>query len=524
MTLVGVHVNILTPAAERTLRNGRPKLVKTLQHNLPWDALKAECGIEFLLGREWLDPDANLDPTPEAAAERLFAAMLPAMQRWRGVYDAWETPWNERFQRPWERLADHAKACRRFCELAQGERIAVAVGNFGVHNPEPEEMALFAPALELAAYLSLHEYWLPNQFNWGFWAGKWRRLVETLPPESRRPVLITECGVDGQLEGKPLGTGWRSYGMSAEWYVAGLDEYRRSLDDRVAGMAVFCCGTADETWLPLDVAGEEKVGGWLLEVNAAPAVPPPPEPPTPDPPAAQVDHPTATWLASPNHESRGGRKVVAIVVHIAQGTMGGMDSEFANPATEKSAHYAVSKAGAIRQYVREAEASWAAGIKFGSGYDAYKSDLQTAWIAALWQAKTNPNLIVVNVELEGKSGEAVPEAQYQALLGLLWGVGKRHGIPLTGEFVVGHYRLDAVNRSYDPGPAFPWIRLLSDLAGIATPSERPIDRARILGQLDGLFRAHTDLGNLGELLQSRTLLDIDHAIWEAFRVIKDEIA
>ena len=290
MAYTGLHVNYLTPGALETIRKGRPQMVKTLDHHKDWRAIKQECGIQFLLGREWLDPVANLEPTPEEAAENLFGAMRPFMAMHHGVYDAWESPWNERYQRPWERLEDYGRATRRFCQLAHGIGVKVAVGNFSVANPEPEEMTLFLEGLAEADYLSLHEYWLPDNYNWGGWAGKWKRLLAAIPSQYQRPVLITECGIDGGLEDRRA-HGWRSYDVAPTRYVEQLNEYRNSLDERVLGMTVFCCGTLDNAWSPFDVAGVAEVKTWLRDTHhTAPLpIPPTPEPPPPAPPQTPND-------------------------------------------------------------------------------------------------------------------------------------------------------------------------------------------------------------------------------------------
>lgn len=269
MSLRGLHVKVLDDDARGVLARTRPALVKTMDHGRDWKRAKAQYDIEFLLGRVHLDDVADLAPTPEGAAEKLWALMAPKIAPHVGVYDAIETPWNERFVKGGE-LIGHALATRRFCELAHDAGFRVAVGNFNVGTPEPWDLAeVFGIALESADYLSVHEYWLPGNFLWRYWCGRWKRLLDALPEDLRLPVIITECGIDGGLEETPRerpDAGWRAYGMSGDHYAALLDEYWRSLDERCLGMCVFNCGDDPEhTWRAFEVAGAAEVEQWLAE-------------------------------------------------------------------------------------------------------------------------------------------------------------------------------------------------------------------------------------------------------------------
>lgn len=267
MTLYGIHVNAFTADVRGTMGRGRPGLVKTLDFGPDWATLKTEYGIRFLLGRVWCDDDSVLAPTPEAAAERLWKRCWEKVQRHAFAIDALETPWNEAHQRGAE-LEQHARACRRFCELAHGEGLRVAVGNFSVGNPEPDEFAAsFGPAMEAADYLSLHEYWLPGQFNAPWWAGRWRRLLDALPASLRRPVIISEMGIDGGLEGRPASTaGWRAYDLTAREYTAELRAYTDALDGDVLGVALFNVGDyPGGRWGSFEAAGVAEVEAWLRD-------------------------------------------------------------------------------------------------------------------------------------------------------------------------------------------------------------------------------------------------------------------
>ena len=285
MKLRGIHVNAYNQDVQKTLERGKPAIVKTLDFGPDWVTLKEEHDIRFLLGRVWCDDDAALTPTPEAAAERLFARVWEKVGRSWAALDAIETPWNEAHQRG-DDLALHARACRRFCELAHRHDMPVAVGCFSVGNPEPSEFARFWPAMEVADYLALHEYWLPGNFNAPWWVGRYRRLLDALPADLRRPVIVSECGIDGGLEGKSARyAGWRAYGLTQTQYALSLTAFLDYLDADVLGVTVFNAGDyAGGRWGAFEIANTPAVDTWLA---AGPRewTPPTPEQPPVEPPA-----------------------------------------------------------------------------------------------------------------------------------------------------------------------------------------------------------------------------------------------
>lgn len=60
---------------------------------------------------------------------------------------------------------------------------------------------------------------------------------------------------------------------------------------------------------------------------------------------------------------RGGVKVDTVVIHIMDGTSGGTESWFKNPASDVSAHFGISKAGELTQFVSLKDTAWHAGGK-----------------------------------------------------------------------------------------------------------------------------------------------------------------
>jgi N-acetyl-anhydromuramyl-L-alanine amidase AmpD len=197
------------------------------------------------------------------------------------------------------------------------------------------------------------------------------------------------------------------------------------------------------------------------------------------------------WLPSPNYgiprglRGRKGHKVIAIVNHIMAGTMAGTDSWFASPASGVSAHFGVGKAGEIHQYVEIADIAWHAGnVK------------NPSW--PLLIEGVNPNFYTVGIEHEGQSGDVMPEAQFEATLQLhRWLIGEL-GIEAEPDAIIGHYRIDSVNKANCPGLTFPWERLLRELGQKRIFPDVPVDHwaaesvARVVAQEIKLMSGYPD--------------------------------
>ncbi|TGE36899.1 N-acetylmuramoyl-L-alanine amidase [Desulfosporosinus fructosivorans] len=164
-----------------------------------------------------------------------------------------------------------------------------------------------------------------------------------------------------------------------------------------------------------------------------------------------MDKPNITWIGSPNHNDPKGYKMIAIVDHIMAGTLIGTDSWFLNPASKASSHFGVGKNGDIHQYVDLKYPAWANGIANKPDWPLYSG--------------VNPNYYTISIEHEGYSGDVMTEAQYQSTLALHRWLVAELGIPVTRDNIIGHYRIDSVNKSNCPGSGFPWDRLFEDLKG-----------------------------------------------------------
>lgn len=158
------------------------------------------------------------------------------------------------------------------------------------------------------------------------------------------------------------------------------------------------------------------------------------------------------WVPSPNYRTgRNGKKIIAIVNHITAGKMPGTLSWLTNRNAQASSHYLVTKKGEIYQLVKDEDTAWHAGQVNKATWTLYDG--------------TNPNAYTIGIEHETLAGEALTEKQYQATLWLHKMLIDKWKIPIDKDHIIGHYKIDAVNRPNDPGSNFPWDRLFADLKG-----------------------------------------------------------
>jgi len=173
--------------------------------------------------------------------------------------------------------------------------------------------------------------------------------------------------------------------------------------------------------------------------------------------------PNITWDASPNFwPGRSGRQPLAIVMHIEAGTEAGTDAWFANVKSQVSAHFSIAKTGEIRQHVQETDSAWANGAVAGP-------DLSIPWLKEAVEAKVNPNFLTISIEHEGYPDQPMPAAQTAASLALTAYLCARHNIPADADHIIGHCKIDSVDRGNCPGPTFPFRDLIEKAAAILNP-------------------------------------------------------
>jgi N-acetyl-anhydromuramyl-L-alanine amidase AmpD len=155
------------------------------------------------------------------------------------------------------------------------------------------------------------------------------------------------------------------------------------------------------------------------------------------------------WAGSPNYRT-GTRQKIAIVNHCTSGNMPGCLEWMQNATAKASANYLVTKAGCILQLVKDADKAYAQGDVNHPNWPLYDG--------------TNPNNYCLSIEHESFDG-SLTEMQYQATLWLHRQLVAKFGIPVDEDHVIGHYRINSIDRPDCPGPKFPWKQLFSDLRG-----------------------------------------------------------
>jgi N-acetyl-anhydromuramyl-L-alanine amidase AmpD len=174
-----------------------------------------------------------------------------------------------------------------------------------------------------------------------------------------------------------------------------------------------------------------------------------------------VKRPAITWIgAHPNntYPSRFGHKAVAIVCHIAEGTLGSVDSWFNNPQSGASTNFCIGPAGEIHQYVELDKAPHANGrIEDGA-----------TWWGITKYPGVNPNYLTISIETAGKhpnmgAGQyyTPTDAQVQAYIHLIAWLCWETAIPCDRDHIIGHFEISPKSRAYCPGPHFPFDTIIA---------------------------------------------------------------
>lgn len=155
---------------------------------------------------------------------------------------------------------------------------------------------------------------------------------------------------------------------------------------------------------------------------------------------------------SPNYDQRNADSLKAgkpwiIVIHYT-GTEDGktaedyyLDKIKDNNAGRISPHYMIDKDGSITQYVDESNRAWHAGKSF-------------------WKNETDVNSASIGIELVNNGIEPFDDHQIESLITLCKKIKRKYGI--DDHDIIGHSDI-APGRKSDPGPLFPWGKLISSL-------------------------------------------------------------
>jgi len=168
-----------------------------------------------------------------------------------------------------------------------------------------------------------------------------------------------------------------------------------------------------------------------------------------------------------------------IVLHTMAGSLSGTLAHFQNPQTEVSSHYGVGRKGEIHQYVKEKDGAWTNGR------------ILKPTSKQIIQRSGNPNRYTITIEFEGKDrGGAIDPPQYQAGLWLIAKIAAHWNIPLTREYIIGHYEIDSINKENCPGSLFPLVH--ADARSSVQMAPR-LDPTQQRPHCDGVFKQRNDL-------------------------------
>lgn len=141
-----------------------------------------------------------------------------------------------------------------------------------------------------------------------------------------------------------------------------------------------------------------------------------------------------------------GMKPEAIVIHIICGSLESAKAEFADPASQLSAHYGVGRDGSVLQFVEEEDTAFHAGIVVNPTWMGMRGGL-------------NPNLYTIGIEHEGQPTDPWTDAQYSASAQLVAEIAGRWAIPLDPAHIVLHREIRASKTC--PGDQFDRDKLIA---------------------------------------------------------------
>jgi N-acetylmuramoyl-L-alanine amidase len=144
---------------------------------------------------------------------------------------------------------------------------------------------------------------------------------------------------------------------------------------------------------------------------------------------------------SPNFDARRGPPDMVVLHYTGMPTGEAALERLCDPEAKVSSHYLVEEDGRVFRLVPEERRAWHAG---------------RSW----WKGERDINAVSIGIEIVNPGHEwgyrAFPDAQIEAVIGLLDGIRSRWQVP--NDRIVGHSDV-APTRKTDPGELFPWKRL-----------------------------------------------------------------
>ena len=274
---LGPHINDFGRLDVNALMRMAPPILKSLQAHPHIREYKDQVA-GLVIARSYV-PEidraiANGDPS--TLATQMRDRLLSEWAQLLDVVDYFELV-NETAQTG-EPLKNLTEFTVESCRLLHAEGHKVAAGSFSVGNPPDmaRDWQTFAPAVQSADAVALHEYGAPQLWSQpgiaeppnvgdpqagdlGWWTLRYRRVRDIMAKSygdcALPPFVITELGIDLGLL-RPGRGGWRVAKSTATEYVQQLAWYNREmmLDDYVLGATVFCYGGTPD-WEGYDLVG-----------------------------------------------------------------------------------------------------------------------------------------------------------------------------------------------------------------------------------------------------------------------------
>jgi hypothetical protein len=290
---LGLFVGWNHPQIFELLATGGVALIKTLEYDPNYVAeIKRVSPRTLVVARYTPLPTPDLDHwDPVQAARQFVDLLLPIATEPRRLahIDAWEA-YNEPTIVNAEQMARLALFEAERTRLLAAAGVRSCVGNFGTGQPPLELWPSFYPALQAVqehnGFLGLHEYSAPEMWfgagdnqnhpdsdegDEGWLTLRYRKVYRDYlkPAGLAVPLVITETGIDGLVQGRPgpAGNGWKDF--TGHWqqqgyvtttaegfYVEQLAWYDRHLmqDDFVKGAAIFALA-APAGWETYEIMG-----------------------------------------------------------------------------------------------------------------------------------------------------------------------------------------------------------------------------------------------------------------------------
>ncbi len=287
---LSLHLGSYPSNAFDTLEKMQPSVVKVFNQNseMNIDEIRRRCGA-LIIYREYTNLDYH------QAADAFYFQIKNSLDKLRGRGIIWEG-----INEPVPSSVDDAKALNawfvRFAQIMHSEGERVAGFSWSTGNPTPTQWNYVIPnVVEAAAVVDVHafhEYYSPQgkEQDWGLY----RMFEQAMPPQSRKPVIITECGYDDS--GQPSG-GYQGK-ISNSQYMQILKAYDQVLlqDPYVLGATIYQWG--DGNWPSFDLTPLiPQLSDYLVSVGQGYHIPQPwPVP---------VFGPVRTFTATPNTIDKG---------------------------------------------------------------------------------------------------------------------------------------------------------------------------------------------------------------------------